>query len=870
MKNTTKLLILFLALFFAITSYGQTTEWSEPTQTSKPWTRWWWPNNAVDKENIKRELQEFADAGIGGVEITPIYGVKGEENRTIEFLSPEFADILTYTVEEANKVGLGVDMPPGTGWRCGGPFVPVEKGLWNLQVEKYKIKKGRSWEPEVSKNIAAVSFVAKDGEKRKLQSDEKFIADKSGTVYVALRKKSSNKVKRPAKGGEGWAIDTFNKDITDWYLSEFWNRLGIDEGKLRCFFHDSFEYTGDFTTNFLEEFKKRRGYELTEYIHVLAKDCKDKEIVARVKSDYRETLADLVLESFIQPMTDWANKHKSLNRNQAHGSPGNILDLYAACDIPETEFFGRIQSGNPKLYIQKFASSAAHVTGQKLVSSESYTWLEEHWTVTPSDMVRATNRFFLAGINHMFFHGTCYSPKDDPWPGWLFYASTQINNRNPLWREMPTLFKYIERTQNILQNSTPKNDVLVYWPYFDVAAEEGNIFNHIGVSPDTAWFYGQPIARVADRLTNSGYTFDFISDKQLLKCKTDNGHIVTSGRTKYKAIVVPKTVYIPLNTMETLLQFINNGGVVVFDNSLPVSVPGIFQYMERESKLKEMQDKINSSNVGDVVHILSENNIVGETDLLEKGFRFLKMTRHNEDWYLIFNLGNETKHEWIKLNSDAKSYVLMDPMTGAESEAETFGDKVRIRLDQEKIVFVRCFDAETKIPVFVYHKKDKKSDVEGLLWKVEFLEGGPVYPGNLQMDDLISWTKMGDQQAQRFTGTVRYSTEFIWDKDNRTAIIELGVVKDCARIKLNEKVAGTALGPVYKIRADNLVKGKNKLVIEVTNVAANRIRDLDRRGVVWRKFKDINLVNIDYEPYDASNWEVKDAGLLGPVKIYAN
>jgi hypothetical protein len=246
------------------------------------------------------------------------------------------------------------------------------------------------------------------------------------------------------------------------------------------------------------------------------------------------------------------------------------------------------------------------------------------------------------------------------------------------------------------------------------------------------------------------------------------------------------------------------------------------------------------------------------------------MTRHNEDWYLIFNLGNETKHEWIKLNSDAKSYVLMDPMTGAICKAETVDEKVRITLDQEKVIFVRCSDTETKIPVFVYPEKDKKSDVEDLLWKVEFLDGGPVYPGNLQMDDLVSWTKMGDQQAQRFAGTVRYSTEFIWDKDLNTAIIDLGEVKDCARIKLNEKVAGTVLGPVYKIRADNLVKGKNKLVIEVTNVAANRIRDLDRRGVVWRKFKDINLVNIDYEPYDASNWEVKDAGLLGPVKIYVN
>jgi hypothetical protein len=55
--------------------------------------------------------------------------------------------------------------------------------------------------------------------------------------------------------------------------------------------------------------------------------------------------------------------------------------------------------------------------------------------------------------------------------------------------------------------------------------------------------------------------------------------------------------------------------------------------------------------------------------------------------------------------------------------------------------------------------------------------------------------------------------------------------------------------------------------VEVTNVAANRIRDLDRRGVRWRIFKDINFVNIDYRPFDASEWPIRGAGLLGPVTI---
>ncbi len=73
---------------------------------------------------------------------------------------------------------------------------------------------------------------------------------------------------------------------------------------------------------------------------------------------------------------------------------------------------------------------------------------------------------FLAGINHIYYHGDAYSPADAPWPGWLFYASTQFNTRNPLWRDISGdgLNAYIARAQSLLQSGTPDNDLLVFWP----------------------------------------------------------------------------------------------------------------------------------------------------------------------------------------------------------------------------------------------------------------------------------------------------------------------------------------------------------------------------------------------------------------------
>ncbi|MBF4212310.1 glycosyl hydrolase family 2, partial [Pseudomonas donghuensis] len=83
----------------------------------------------------------------------------------------------------------------------------------------------------------------------------------------------------------------------------------------------------------------------------------------------------------------------ALVRNQAHGSPANLLDLYATVDIPEIEGFGLSDFGIKGLRrdpdftrpnfsdisMLKYASSAAHVMGKPFTSSETFTWLTEHF-----------------------------------------------------------------------------------------------------------------------------------------------------------------------------------------------------------------------------------------------------------------------------------------------------------------------------------------------------------------------------------------------------------------------------------------------------------------------------------------------------------
>src|SRR5262245_23987840 len=100
-----------------------TRGWPAIAPETRPWTRWWWQGSAVDRTSITTQLEALAAAGIGGVEVTPIYGVRGAEDRFIQYLSPQWMTMLDHSLREATRLKMGVDMATGTGWPFGGPWV---------------------------------------------------------------------------------------------------------------------------------------------------------------------------------------------------------------------------------------------------------------------------------------------------------------------------------------------------------------------------------------------------------------------------------------------------------------------------------------------------------------------------------------------------------------------------------------------------------------------------------------------------------------------------------------------------------------------------------------------------------------------------
>ena len=117
-----KIVLVIAVSCFLQNSFAQ-IKWPAITQQTKPWTRWWWQGSAVDKSNLTAAMQQYQQAGLGGLEVTPIYGVKGAEDKFIDFLSPKWMEMFQYTVSEAKRLNLGIDMATGTGWPFGGPWV---------------------------------------------------------------------------------------------------------------------------------------------------------------------------------------------------------------------------------------------------------------------------------------------------------------------------------------------------------------------------------------------------------------------------------------------------------------------------------------------------------------------------------------------------------------------------------------------------------------------------------------------------------------------------------------------------------------------------------------------------------------------------
>ena len=863
--------------------------WPVVQQEAKAGARWWWLGSAVDKENLRWNMQEYANHGIGALEITPIYGVQGNEANNIPYLSDRWMEMLREVQKNGQELGIEVDMATGTGWPFGGPWVPLEESAskavfvdttftgnsiqcLNLQapekdapycrlnkvmaywrgepydVTAYMHDGKLTWSP-AEQLKAQIKTAANNTLKKALKLQLKEMETAQWRVIAVYCRFGVMKVKRAAPGGMGLVIDHFDKKAVSNYLQHIEDAFERTKTPYpHTFFNDSYEVeAATWTPTLFEEFEKRRGYKLENYLRqLLSGDTK-------ILSDYRETLGDLLLENFTQQWTAWAHKHGAITRNQAHGSPANLIDCYAAVDIPEIEGFGLSEFGikglrqdpgktrknDSDFSMLKYAPSAAHICGKPYTSSETFTWLTEHFRTSLSQLKPDIDLMFCAGVNHMFFHGTCYSPKNDPWPGWKFYASIDMSPTNSIWRDAPYFMQYVERCQSFLQMGQPDNDFLVFLPVRDMWQKNPQkllMQFSIHAMGKLAPEFIQSILEI-DR---AGFDCDYISERLLMGVEYKDGMLQTAAGTRYKGLVIPGSGNMPESVKAHIDSLKAQGAYIIYGTrAADLMAAAKPEAMKTECGLKAIRRK----------------NATGYH-------------------YFIANLSPDDIEDKLPLAVSFKDAAWFNPLNGEIMPANISGDSIAIRLRSGESMILQTYD-EPLADNQNLTAQSQKSIIKSQMtldgpWKLSFTEEAPKVNQTFTLTKPQVWNTLDNDSAKVTMGTGVYTTHMKLSKKDLAGRwqIDLGDVRESARVYINGHFIGCAWCVPFVLDCKNALKaGDNEIRIEVTNLPANRIADYDSRGIKWRKMEEINVVDINYKRTTYDAWESVPSGLNSEVRL---
>ncbi len=877
--------LLLLAAITAIcgsTAAQNVPVWPEVKRETKAASRWWLMGSALDGKSVANRIGEYAGAGIGTLEITPIYGVQGNEANELGFLSTKWMEALRYTQAAAEAEGVGIDMNTGTGWPFGGPSVSIDEAAGQLVYASGTLTGDGATEQTLE--LQAANAVTKlnrvmaypqtgnangvtDVTAHFAGSTLKWAAPEGNWLVVAIfNGHTLQQVKRAAPGGEGYVLDHFDSAAVANYLKRFEDAFEKSGAAYpHSFFNDSYEvYNADWTPKMFEEFEKYRGYKLEDNMDKLLGLGTRKDTNNQVLADYRQTLGDMLLNNFTLQWTAWAHKHGATTRNQAHGSPANLIDIYAAVDIPEIEGFGLTDFGIKGLRTDrgftranfsdfatlKYASSAAHITGKPLTSSETFTWLTEHFRTSLSQMKPDMDLMFCAGVNRLFFHGTTYTPDGAAWPGWKFYASIDMSPTNSIWRDAPFMMKYIERCQSFLQMGQPDNDLLVYVPFHDAWHKStGSFKNRLLTFPIDDVSAKLPVfTACVTAIEAAGLDCDYISDKYLLTTTYADGRLKTAAGTEYKGLVVPVDKYMPAQVRSHLDSLAAAGAAIAYTY--------------------------------DALTLASIGGAKPEALRTEMGLRMIRRRNGTGHHYFISNLSKNDIAGFAPLSVDFGSAVMFDPMTGATFNPVVSGGQVYFELKSGQSVILQTYAAtDVRADSSAVIKKElNEVPVDGR-WQLTFAANSyPQVADTYRLEQLSPWENL-DGNTAKLMGTGIYTTTFTVSKELAQQAtggwrLDLGDVRESARVVLNGQELGCVWSAPFVLDCGAAVReGENTLTVEVTNLPANRIRQMDIDGTAWRIFKDVNILAIKDGNIGVSgvtsyaDWEKMPSGLNSAVKL---
>ncbi|MGW0229341.1 glycosyl hydrolase [Actinopolymorpha singaporensis] len=483
---------------------------AEPPNDARPMLRWWWFGPAADEASLDRQLQTVAAAGFGGVEVAYVYPLAPA---TCDFGSPRFHELLRHAALRCQELGLRFDLTLGSGWSFGGPHITPDLAARRLHWEIRELTPGPSRVPVMPGDefVAAYVFPGSIHDRSETYTllDTLDVPDGTGprTLLVATSRPTGQNVKRAAAGAEGPVLDHYSAAATRAHVRSVAAPLldAVAPAPVGSVFCDSLEvYSSDWTPEVLAEFGRRRGYDALPLLPLLRFDITD---FRGFRADFLRTLSELYQENFVAVIGEWARERGVPFRIQSYGVPPASVSSYRYADVAEGEGWG--WTGLPQT---RWASSAAHIYGRRIVSSEVWTWVHSpSFRATPLDLQAEAHEHFLCGVNQLVGHGLPYTPADAPGLGWFFYAAGAFDDRNPWWDDAaPGLTTYLQRLCWLLRQGDPVADVKIHVGFEDVYPE-------LDLWKATA----AKVSDVVRRIRTGGWDFDLWDDEAIAQLRPD-------------------------------------------------------------------------------------------------------------------------------------------------------------------------------------------------------------------------------------------------------------------------------------------------------------------------------------------------------------
>jgi glycosyl hydrolase family 106( putative alpha-L-rhamnosidase) len=625
---------------------------------------------------------------------------------------------------------------------------------------------------------------------------------------------------------------------------------------LRSVFCDSLEVTAYMVwgERFFDDFKRLRGYDITPYLPLVRKPGFDEpygsfdspplfdnpEIGDRVRHDYWQTVSDVMIANFYQPLDEWAKKNHVQARVQAHGAQADVLKIYGMSDIPETE---QLYAGGTYDFL-KAAASGAHIYGRRLVSSESFVKRGNPYITTPEKLKAWSDELLTAGINQIIYHGYPYEHMDRPEPGWHPFSdplpfSSDMNQHNTYWEFIPRINAYITRLQYVSQTGENVAQVALYR---SALAYE----THNPQPPDP---------EIDRRLMESGYNYDHVNNDALLKSHVESGKLVVPSGARYNVLVLLDDRYLPVEVAEKIAAFRGGGLPVVFVGTVPSEEAGLNDWEMKSRRIRDLFHGIAAQ--GDANGAVAEirKSLKPDLEFVKDASTtyFFHKKLAGMDAYFLRNASERAADLEVVFPASAPPEN-WDPWTGEiapeyEFERTPGGVHMHFELPPFGSRLIVFDSARTHPPKLLPARPETVAalNVSGK-WT---LEGGGQ---RLEVTDLVDWTQT--DKLRSFSGKAHYETRFTidagWLSKAGRVELDLGVVRDVAQVRLNGKPGPVLLLRPYRAEVTSLLKaGENVLEISVTN---GWINQLLARGA---------KLNWPGEP----PIQPASSGLLGPVRL---